>query len=137
MEVFLMTINRFEDLVAWQRARQVVKNVYQHTQHQSFHADFALRDQVRRSAISIMANIAEGFHRWNRNDFLRFLQISIASACETKSHFYVAFDLGYISEIDFHNTSSSLDEIARLITGLMTSLRRKLPAKVASSRTKH
>lgn len=84
-----------------------------------------------------MSNIAEGFHRWNRKDFLRFLQISIASSCETKSHYYVALDLGYVSEPDFQHVADRLDEVARLITALMRSLRKKEASIPRPPRTPH
>jgi len=122
--VFL-SISKFEDIVAWQRAREIVKDIYKLTGSQGFHHDFTLRDQMRRSALSIMANIAEGFHRWNRKDFLRFLQMSLASACETRSHCHVALDLGYISNSEFENMTNSLDDTVRLITALMNALRKK------------
>jgi four helix bundle protein len=120
-----VSIKRFEDLIAWQYSRKVVQEIYQLTNNKTFRTDFALKDQIRRAAISIMANIAEGFHRWNRKDFHHFLQIAIASVCETKSHLYVALDMKYANPSQFDQISANIDELIRIITGFMKSLRAK------------
>ncbi len=118
-----MAIQRFEDILAWQKSREVVRDIYKISSYSEFYSDSALRNQLRRSAVSIMANIAEGFNRNSRKEFLRFLTISLGSVSETKSHLYVALDQTFISEPIFHKTYESLDEIARLISGLMNYLR--------------
>jgi four helix bundle protein len=118
-----MKIQRFEDVLAWQKARGVVGIVYQISSQAGFNRDFSLRNQIRRSAISIMANIAEGYNRHSRKEFIRFLSISLGSASETKSHLYVALDQSYISEPDFQTAYESLNEVARLISGLIEYLK--------------
>jgi len=90
-------IKTFEELTSWQEARKLVNKIYKITQQGSFSKDFELKNQIRRSAISIMANIAEGFHRNSNKDFMRFLDYSRSSLAETISHCYIALDQEYIS----------------------------------------
>ena len=114
---------KFEEIIAWQKARRVTKRIYESTSERSFSRDFALRDQIRRSAISIMANIAEGQGRNSDKEFANFLNISHASVAETQSHLYVAVDLGYIAAGDFGEIYEQLEEIAKMTMGLMKHLR--------------
>jgi len=93
-----MPFRRFEDIDAWQDARKLTKQVYAVS---TGWKDFALRDQIRRSTVSIMANIAEGFGRATDGDFARFLEIAQGSAIETASHLYVASDLRYVDQKTF------------------------------------
>ena len=88
---------RFEEVEAWQRARELTKLVYQMSTQGDGAKDFGLRDQIRRAAVSIMSNIAEGFERRGAVEFSRFLVVAKASAGEVRSQLYVALDLGYIS----------------------------------------
>lgn len=81
---------KFEDLVAWQKARELTRAVYQVSASGAFAKDFGLRDQVRRSAVSVMSNLAEGFERGSRSEFHQFLSIAKASCAELRSQFYVA-----------------------------------------------
>ncbi len=87
---------KFEDLPAWQEARSLVRAIYQATDGGAFARDFGLRDQVRRAAVSIMSNIAEGFERGSNKDFCRFLYMAKGSAGEVRSLLHVALDLEYI-----------------------------------------
>ena len=86
-------IERFEDLIAWQKARELTAHIYQITSFGEFARDFGLRDQIRRASVSIMSNIAEGFERFNPNEFHPFLSISKASCGEVRSQLYVATDI--------------------------------------------
>ncbi len=114
-----MLFKRFEDMKVWQDSRVLAYEVYAFTNLQHFKRDFALRDQIRRSAISIMANIAEGFERKSNNEFVQFLRYSVSSAAETKSHLYLAFDLGYISNEQLNSCSFKLEVISKQIKGLI------------------
>ncbi len=87
-------MGRFENLVIWQRARELAKMVHDTTRE--FRNDASLRDQMRRAAISIAANIAEGSERASRPDFRRFLSIARASCGELRSHLYLALDAKHI-----------------------------------------
>ena len=88
----LATIKRFEDIAAWKKARLLVRMIYEVSQTGKFKTDYAFRDQIRRSAVSIMANIAEGFGRNSRDAFANHLNIARGSAAETQSLLYVALD---------------------------------------------
>ena len=96
----------FEDLKVWQLARELVLTAYQLTNSQVFGRDHALRDQIRRAAVSGMANIAEGFERGSNRDFVRFLYMARGSAGEVRSHLYVARDLDYITGTEFERMAS-------------------------------
>lgn len=91
-------IKEFEELTSWQEARRLVNSIYEITRKDKFAADFELKSQIRRSAISVMANIAEGFHRNSDKDFSRFLDYARASLAETMSHSYIALDQNYIDQ---------------------------------------
>jgi|SRR6185503_2518087 len=119
----MATIKRFEDILAWQKAREASHRVYEITSDGRFAKDFGLRDQIRRSAISIMANIAEGFGRRSDKEFASFLNFSHGSVAETQSHLYVALDLKYISESNFSDLYRLFDEVSRMIMGLTNHLR--------------
>lgn len=109
---------KFEDIKAWQKARELTKQIYEITSNQSFCKDFGLRDQIRRASVSIMANIAEGFGRKSNKEFANFLVISHGSTAETQSHLYIALDLNYISQEKFAELYQQLDEISRMTMAL-------------------
>ena len=111
----MATIRRFEDIHAWQRAREVTNAVYRVTRSGEFAKDFGLRDQIRRASVSIMANIAEGFARRSDKDFAHFLNISRSSVAEVQSHLYVAIDQEYINEKEFAEIYSRLEETSKMI----------------------
>lgn len=115
-------INRFEDIQAWQKARELTKEIYRATQLPSFSKDFLLRDQTRRASISIMANIAEGFGRKSKKEFANFLNMSHGSSAEVQSHLYVALDQNYIEKKDFNILYNKAGEVSRMIQGFMNYL---------------
>lgn len=120
----MATFKRFEDILAWQKARTLVGQIYGICEESRFSKDYELRKQVCRSATSIMANIAEGQGRRTDRDFSHFLNISIGSVAETKSHMYIALDRGYISKDLFDDIYEKLDEIGRMLFGLILHLRK-------------
>ena len=111
-------IQRFEDLEAWKIARMVTQQIYSATTRGGFAKDFGLRDQIRRSSVSIMSNIAEGFERDGDKEFINFLSIAKGSAGETRSLLYVAVDQDYISTMEFESLTGRVKECSRLIAGL-------------------
>ncbi len=117
-------IARFEDIEVWQVSREMAGSVYRLTLLHHFDHDWGLRDQVRRAAVSTMANIAEGFERGSRKEFIQFLRYSIASAAEVKSHLYLALDLGYINADQFKKNSDLIDSISRQIKGFIKYLKK-------------
>ena len=115
-------IKNFEDLGCWQEARNFVGMVYGLTKNDRFRADFELVTQVRRSAISSMANIAEGFHRNSNKDFMRFLGYSRASAAESMSHCYVALDQQYINESEMDKVRQQAEIVMKMINSFISYL---------------
>lgn len=116
-------MQRFEDLIAWQKARVLAADVYRAVGQGAVSRDFGLRDQMQRAAVSIMANIAEGFERRSPADFARFLTIAKASCAELKSHFYLAMDVGYLNAEMFRKLHDQSEEVNRIIGGLKASLK--------------
>jgi four helix bundle protein len=94
--------------------------VYRVTAAGPFSRDFALRDQIRRAAISVMSNIAEGFERYSRPEFGQFLSIARGSAAEVRSQLYLARELGYIQELDFQQLRDLTARISRMLASLRT-----------------
>ncbi|MGH9967366.1 MAG: four helix bundle protein [Pyrinomonadaceae bacterium] len=119
----MATFKKFEDIKAWQKARRATRKIYEVTGQDRFARDFALRDQIRRASISIMANIAEGFGRHTDKDFANFLSMAHASVSEVQSHLYVAPDLDYLSENLFTELYGVLDEVSRMTLILARHLR--------------
>jgi four helix bundle protein len=116
-------IERFEDMLAWQKARVLTKDIYACAKVGTFARDFGLRDQIQRASVSTMANIAEGFERGGDKEFGQFLSNSKGSCGEIKSHLYVALDQGYIPSGTFDKLYANADEVGRLVFGFMTYLR--------------
>jgi len=119
-------IERFEDLIAWQKARILTGMIYEVTRQNAFSRDFGLASQIQRAAVSVMSNIAEGFERSTKVGFLRFLSMAKASCAEVRSQLYVALDAGYLSKPDFERLLACAEEVARVIGGLRNSIERQL-----------
>ena len=111
-------IQRFEDLIAWQKARELTRQIYEITRHDDFAKDFGLKDQIQRAAVSIMSNIAEGFERGGRGEFHQFLSTAKASCAEVRSQLYVALDVGYLDQAAFVRLMEQAEEVARILGGL-------------------
>ena len=118
----MATIKRFEDLECWQEARELVKIVYSLTKKSEFKKDYELVRQVRKSAVSSMANISEGFHRNSAKDFMRFLDYSRSSVAETISHLYVALDQKYISEEELDKAINQANIVWKKVNNFITYL---------------
>ena len=120
----MTTIKRFEDLECWQEARKFVNFIYSLTKNDQFRRDFELVKQVRESAVSSMANIAEGFHRNSNREFMRFLDYSRSSIAETLSHLYVALDQSYIDESEMKSAKRLADLVWKKVNNFISYLRR-------------
>jgi len=120
----MATFKRFEEMHAWQSARDLVNLIYDATKQPDFSRDFALRDQVRRAAISIMSNIAEGFGSGSDAEFVRFLGYARRSVSEMQSQLYAALDQGYISSEQFDEAYSQANITERQINALIGYLAR-------------
>ena len=122
-----MKIEKFEDLIAWQKARELTRQIYIVTRQEPFCRDYGLSSQIQRAAVSIMSNLAEGFERGSSAEFHKFIVIAKASCAELRSQLYVALDIEYISRKSFDQLSNIALEVSRIIGGLKASvLRAKL-----------
>ena len=120
------SIREFEDLLAWQKARELTKAIYTITGDGKFARDFGLRDQIQRASVSIMSNIAEGFERGSNAEFYRFLAMARASCAEVRSQLYIARDIEYIDQPTFDELMALARQTARIIGGLRASVAKKL-----------
>lgn len=123
-------INRFEDLDVWQKSMALCNDVYLATDGEYFSKDFALRDQVRKSCISIPSNIAEGFERESNNQFIYFLLISKVSAGELRTQIYIAKEREYITNEIFEKLIANCTEVSKSLRGFITYLRQVRRTKV-------
>jgi four helix bundle protein len=120
-------IQRFEDIIAWQKARALTKCIYEITQSGSFSRDHDLKTQIRRAAVSIMSNIAEGYERGGAKEFRQFLSIAKASCAELRSQLYVAADIGHLKGLQVQSLMQQSEEVGRILAGLRASVQRPRP----------
>lgn len=113
----------FEDLPVWQKARELVKYIYQITAKGTFSKDSSLVDQIRRASTSVMSNIAEGFERGSNAEFIQFLYISKGSAGETRTQLYIARDQGFITDEDFRRGYEICVDVSGQLSGLIDYLK--------------
>jgi len=115
-------VARFEDLIVWQRARDLALLVYRVTGRPAFDRDLGLRNQMRDAAVSVMSNIAEGFERYSRREFRQYLSIARGSAAEVRSQLHIARGLDYITEAEFEDLRGRCIEVSQLLGALRSSL---------------
>ncbi len=111
--------NSFEEIIAWQKARELNVKIYRITNQNEFAKDYGLRDQIRKSIISVSSNIAEGFERETSKEFKRFLYIAKASIGEVRSQLYLSNDLAYISKDKFEELYQDALDISKMLSGLI------------------
>ena len=116
-------IERFENIEAWKMARELTGQVYEITSTGRFARDFGLKDQMRRAAVSIMSNIAEGFERGGDKEFIHFLAIAKGSCGEVRAQLYVALDQVYVTQEQWESAYNKAVEVSRLISGFIKYLR--------------
>lgn len=114
--------NSFENLYCWQKARELVRLIYRLTKKKSF-SDFSLKDQIRRAAVSILSNIAEGFERGTKEEFLYFLYIAKASCGEVRAQLYVALDQGFINKNEFSKAFNLAKQTSAIIYRFIESVK--------------
>ncbi len=117
-----MKIEKFEDIIAWQKAIKLGVSIYSNFKNSS---DYSFKNQICSATISISNNIAEGFERESKVDFKRFLNYSISSCSEVKSMLYLAEPLEYISKEEFEILRNKCIEISKILRGLIYSLKKK------------
>ena len=125
-------IERFEQLIAWQKARALTRSIYKATQTGAFAKDFGLSSQNQRAAVSVMSNLAEGFERGARGEFHQFLSTAKASCAEVRSQLYVALDVGYLEPDLFESLLHQAEEVARIIGGLRTAVAKQRKVNIRS-----
>ena len=123
-----MTVNSYEDLMVWQKSIDFVANIYEITKNLPREETYSLTDQIRRAAISIPSNIAEGQQRQSTRDFLKFLSISKGSLGEVKTQLIICRRLGYLNEKQTEPLLIECDVIGRMLNGLQKSIADKLQA---------
>ena len=136
----MATVKNFEDLHVWQDARQMVSAVYEVSKTRAFNQDFGLRDQIRRAAVSTISNIAEGFERGTRKEFVQFLNIAKGSNGEVRSQLCVALDQKYLSEVEFDSLRESSVALSKKLSaficyleGYAANSRVKKPVRAAAN----
>ena len=123
-------MERFEDLIAWQKARALNRAVYEATRTPLFARDFGLSSQIQRASISVMANIiAEGFERNRPAEFHQALSMSKGSCAEVRSHLHAAFDVGYLDQEQFEALRAQAEEVTRIVAGVRASVARRRDAE--------
>ncbi|HEY8559123.1 MAG TPA: four helix bundle protein [Pyrinomonadaceae bacterium] len=120
----MANIERFEDLEIWQLSKSLANRIYDATSTSKFSQDYVLRDRVRRAAVSIFSNIAEGFERNGNKEFIQFLYIAKASCGEVRAQMTFAKDRNYISQNDFELVYKNLVSLSNQISGFIKYLRK-------------
>lgn len=118
----MTSVKRFEDLICWQEGRKLVNAIYKLTRRKQFF-DFSLKDQIQRAIVSIISNIAEGFERGTKEEFIYFLYIAKASCGEVRAQLYIALDQGFINNNDFQQALQQAKRISAMIYRLIESLK--------------
>lgn len=119
----MSTIKAFEELIIWQEARKFTNNIYRVTKKFPKEELYGLTSQMRRAAVSVMSNIAEGFDRRTTKEFISFLIIARASVSEVQNDLYISLDLNYINTEKFQTNYDYAQKIAKLVNGLITYLK--------------
>jgi len=116
-------LEKIEDIIVWQLAIELTNSIYTITNNTAFNKDFALRDQIRKSAISVPSNIAEGFERNSTNQFLYFLVIAKGSAGELRTQLLIAKNQSYITQSEFEKINSEALEVSKKLGSFLTYLK--------------
>ena len=116
----MSTVQRFEDLLVWQKGRELVREIYR-----SFRAcrDMGFKDQIQRAAVSVISNIAEGFERGTRSEFLNYLFIAKGSAGEVRAQLYAAIDVGYLNIETFKYLNDLAAQCSRLLSSFIAKVK--------------
>jgi four helix bundle protein len=123
-------IGRFEDFIAWQKARKLTSEIYKVTNRGLFARDFGLKDQIRRAAVSSMSNLAEGSERGRQGEFHQFLSIAKGSCAELRTQLYVALDAGYLESSEFEVLMIQATEVGQILGGLRVSVEKRRDVRI-------
>ncbi len=116
-------IEKFEDIIAWQKALELSNLIYDLTNKEKFSKDYGLKDQIRRAAVSIVSNISEGFERDSNNQFIYFLLVAKGSAGELRAQIYIAKNQNYISQEELELLNNKVIEVSKTIGGFINYLK--------------
>jgi len=119
-------VESYKDLQVWQKSMELVKRIYRLTQHFPKEELYGLTSQLRRSAVSIPSNLAEGSSKRSTKEFMRFINISYGSLCELETQILIACDLEYIESQTKNECCEKISEIGRMLNGLLRALNKKL-----------
>jgi four helix bundle protein len=122
-----VSVTRFEDLIAWQRAKELARDVYALARAPELARDTGLRSQIQRASVSVMSNIAEGFENRSRAQFRRYLSISRSSCAEVRSLLHLLREINYVTPQQFEDTLAKANEVARIVSGLQRSIAENEP----------
>lgn len=114
-----MQIKKFEDIKAWQSAKELAIDIYKLACKTSYGIDISFKDQIQRACVSIMSNIAEGFEKSTNKNFIKFLYIAKGSAAEVRSLLHLASEIGYITSSEFSCLINKIIEISKMLSGLI------------------
>ncbi|MFM7858349.1 MAG: four helix bundle protein [Flammeovirgaceae bacterium] len=123
LKIIVAKINSFEDLEVWQKAREFSLAIHKVTSEGALTKDYSLKDQINRSSGSIMDNIAEGFERGGKKEFIQFLFVAKGSCGETRSQLYRALDKKYITQEEFEELKSIALNISKQLAGFISYLK--------------
>ncbi|MBN1384569.1 MAG: four helix bundle protein [Elusimicrobia bacterium] len=121
-----MVYKRFEELPVWKLSIELSKEIYKISLNKNFRKDFVLKNQICRASISISSNIAEGFERASKKEFIQFLYIAKGSAAEVRTQLYLAFELNYIIRQDFENLLRKSKIISQQLGAFIVSIKNKI-----------
>ena len=120
-----MSVSRFEDLIGWQKSRILFNKAHEITSKPPLSKNYPLRDQMRRSSLSVMSNIAEGFDRGGDKEFVQYLFISKGSCSELRSQLYAAKDVGYLDPEEFKTAFELAEETSKILQGLIKAIKKR------------
>jgi four helix bundle protein len=113
----------YKELIVWQKSYQLSLIIYRFTRKFPKSEMYALSSQIQRAAVSIPSNIAEGYCRYSKKEYIQFLQISFGSGAELETQLMIAKDLKYISESDFSMANSLIIEVMKMLNSLILKIR--------------
>jgi len=119
----MATYNSFENLPVWKNARELALLVYKATSSGKLKEDYGLKNQIQRAAVSVSSNIAEGFERGSKQEFIQFLYIAKGSCGELRSQLFIAKDISYIDDNDFETLYRSAANVSKQISGFIEYLK--------------
>lgn len=117
---------KFEDLPVWKLAKDLAVKIYQITKDEKFRRDYGLVDQIRRASISVSSNVAEGFERGSKKEFIKFLYIAKGSLGEMRSQLHVSYELGYVKKDNLNMFLSQCYDLSNQLGAFIVSIKKRI-----------